>query len=54
MTKEVREKRVRLSMDVPTGLHRQLKEIAIHHNCNITSYVLRAIIEKLRQEERYK
>ena len=54
MTKEAREKRVRLSMDVPTGLHRQLKEIAIHHNSNITSYVLRAIIEQLRQEEQYK
>jgi len=54
MTKEVRDKRVRLSMDIPTGLHTQLKEVAIHHNCNISSWVIRAILDKLKQEERYK
>lgn len=54
MTKELRDNRVRLSMDVPTGLHLQLKEMALHHNCTISSWVMRAILDKLKQEEQYK
>ncbi len=54
MTKEQREKRVRLSMDVPTVLHTKLKELAILHNCTITTYVLRAVIERLKVEEQFK
>lgn len=54
MTKENREKRVRLSMDVPTVIHSKLKEMAILHNCTITTFVLRAVIEKFKVEEQYK
>lgn len=54
MTKETRENRIRLSMDVPTIVHKKLKEMAMHHNCTITQYVLRAVIEKFKIEEEYK
>lgn len=54
MTQEVRDKRRRLAMDVPTPIHEKLKEVALHYNCTVTAYVLRAIVDKLKIEEQYK
>lgn len=51
MTKEMRKDRIRLSMDVPSAIHNRLKRIVIDHNCTITTYVLKAIEDKLKQEE---
>lgn len=46
MSKETQYDKKRLSMDVPTAIHKWLKTIAINHNCTITTYVLKAIEEK--------
>lgn len=37
----------RLAMDIPLILHNDLKLMSIKHQCTITAYVIRAIMQKL-------
>ena len=50
MGKENRDNRKRLAMDIPLVLHNDLKLMSIRHQCTITSYVIRAILQKLDVE----
>jgi hypothetical protein len=50
MTREVRKGRHRLSIDIPSIMHQELKRQAITYNCTITKYVLKALVEKMKRE----
>lgn len=45
--------RKRLSVDMPEKLHIELTRMAKKHNITITMYVLRAIVQRIRQERLY-
>jgi hypothetical protein len=45
--------RVRLAVDIPDAIHEELKRVSKKHNCTITKYVIRAIIDRLRMELKY-
>jgi hypothetical protein len=54
MSKVTQQDKKRLSMDVSSAIHKLLKTMAINYNCTITTYVLKAIEDKLKQEEQYR
>jgi len=54
MAQERREHRKRLSIDIPTQVHDYVKRESIDHNCTVTSFVIRALIEKQKRDEQYK
>jgi hypothetical protein len=45
-----RHGRKRLSIDIPISLHNELKVRSIAHECSLTAYIIRALIEKLNSE----
>jgi len=49
----MRKGRKRLSMDIPIGIHRYIKERAKQHNCTITKYILRLLIAQLSRDKDY-
>jgi len=51
---EDKPKKKNLNIEVPTIIHDQVKERGIEHNCSMTRWILRAIINQLKLEEQYK
>lgn len=49
----MRPGRKRLSMDIPNGIHRRIKEKTKERNCTLTRWILMAIIERLKKEQQY-
>ena len=45
--------RKRLSMNIPPLLHKEIETMAVRRNCSITTWVLQALLEKLRIEKQY-
>jgi len=45
--------RKRLSVDIPEKLHAELVRMAEKRNITITMYVLRALVQRIRQERLY-
>ena len=43
----------RLTVDIPTELHQELRLMAIKHNCTMTQYVTRTLIRQLIEERKY-
>jgi len=43
----------RLSMNIPPVLHKEIHYMAIKRNCSITTWVLQALLEKLKNEKQY-
>lgn len=50
MKKTNRLGRKRLSVDLPIDIHTEIKIAAIRHNCTVTAYTLRALLQKLSAE----
>jgi len=50
---ENENKLTNLHIQIPKVIHDKVKMRAIVHNCSIRAYVLRALIEKIKQEEGY-
>ena len=44
----------RINMEVPDEIHARVKLMGIHHNCSMTKWILRAIVQQLKIEEQYK
>lgn len=40
--------RKRLSIDIPEKIHTEIKKLAAIHNCTMTRWILRAIINQLK------
>lgn len=53
LLKERRPHRRRISMDIPTEVHRKIKQLSAHHNCTMTVFLMRLIMDKIKQEEGY-
>lgn len=45
--------RKRLHIDIPEGIYKELKLLAIQRNCTLTKVVLRALIDRLKLERNY-
>ena len=45
--------RKRLHIDLPEGIYKELKLLAIQRNCTLTKVVLRALIDRLKLERNY-
>jgi len=45
--------RQRLAVDLPIHIHEEVKLVARQHNCTITRWVLKTIIQKLKIERLY-
>lgn len=43
----------RLSIDIPLELHKEIKKRALFVNITLRKWVIRAIIEKMKQEDKY-
>lgn len=50
MAKSQYHGRMRLSVDIPEDVYRQLKMITIERNCTITKWIVRAILEEIKKE----
>lgn len=44
---------VRVSLDMPYEVYRQMKEKTLIRNCTTRFYILQALLEKIAQEESY-
>ena len=49
-----RKGRVRISLDIPEELHETLKEMCDKRYMTKTMYIIRALVEKFINEEKYK
>jgi len=47
------KRRKRLSIDVPTEIHNQLKYIGIVRNCSMRKLVIRALIAFIKDESKF-
>ena len=54
MEDKTRTRPRRINMEVPDEIHDRVKLAGIKHNCSITKWVLRAIVQQLKIEEQYK
>jgi len=43
----------RLSVEVPTSVHNQLKYLGIVHNCSMRKLVMRALMAFIKHQEKY-
>lgn len=46
-----RERRHRLSIDIPLELYTGIKLQTIHYRITMTKYVIKALLEKMKREE---
>jgi predicted HicB family RNase H-like nuclease len=46
------EYRKRMSIDIPTELHRELRFMALKHNTSLTTLVCQWLILKLKEEKK--
>lgn len=52
MTQENRPGRKRLHVDLPEELHKELKYMAIRHNCTATKIIMKLIVQQLKLERK--
>lgn len=45
-----REGRKRLSLDMPTWLHDQIRMQAMNYHCTMTKWIMKAAVEKIKRE----
>lgn len=50
----MRPGRKRINLDIPQEVYNQVKETCDQRMCTLTKYIIRALIEALKKEERYK
>lgn len=48
-----RQGRKRLSIDLPEGIYKEIKMLAVMYNITVTKYVIRALLERFKNEKRY-